>query len=195
MLAVSAKSEAGNLEQLLQVARQKSTTFGTFGAGSSPHVLGEVLAAKTGAKLVHVAYKGSAPAITDLRGAHIDSVFLTVAAISAQVDAKEIRPLAVTGPRRVHTLPDVPTFKEAGVDGLEDSGWFALFAPTGTPVAVLDQLHAGVAKVMALPAVQTQLVELGLQYAPGTRTQGIQAWERSISNTRKLLQNVKISME
>ena len=193
VLAVSAHSEVGNLEQLLRMARQKSLTFGTFGTGSSPHVMGELLAAKTNTKLVHVAYKGSAPAITDLRGGHIDSVFLTVAAVSAQVDNKEIRPLAVTGPRRVQTLPDTPTFKEAGVTGLEDSGWFALFAPAGTPAATLEVLHTGVAKVMALPVIQSQLTELGLQNAPGSRVQAAQAWERSIANTRKLLQQVTIS--
>lgn len=193
VLAVGTHSDIGNLEQLLSVARQKSLTFGTFGTGSSPHVLGELLAARTNTKLVHVAYKGSAPAITDLRGGHIDSVFLTVAAVSAQVDNKEIRPLAVTGPRRVQTLPDTPTFKEAGVTGLEDSGWFALFAPAGTPAATLEVLHTGVAKVMAMPAIQTQLTELGLQHAPGSRAQAAQAWERSIANIRKLLQQVTIS--
>lgn len=193
VLAVGAHSEIGNLEQFLRTARQKSLTFGTFGSGSSPHVMGELLAAKTQSQLVHVAYKGSAPAITDLRGRHIDSVFLTIAAVSAQVDSKEIRPLAVTGPRRVQTLPNTPTFKEAGVAGLEDSGWFALFAPAGTPADVLDTLHNGVAKVMASPAVQTQLVELGLQHAPGTRAQAGEAWERSVTQTRKLLQQVTIS--
>lgn len=192
-LAVNAKSDVKSLDQFLQAARAKSTTFGTFGSGSSPHVLGELLAAKTGAQLLHVAYKGSSPAITELRGGHTDSVFLTVAALSAQVEAKEVRPLAVTGPRRVQSLPEVPTFTEAGIAGLEDSGWFAIFAPDGTPGAVLDQLHGGVSQVMALPEVQAKLTELGLQRAATGRAQEVAAWDRSIANMRKILQQVKIS--
>jgi len=193
VLAVRAGSEFSTLAQLLQVARTRPVTFGTFGSGSSPHVLGELLAARTGTQLLHVAYKGSSPAVTDLRGNHIDSVFLTVAAISAQVDSKEVLPLAVTGPRRVATLPGVPTFQEAGIAGLEDSGWFAVFAPTGTPAALLDRLHAGIAKVMAQPPVRAQLQELGLQHVAGSRVQDQQAWERSIAQTRKTLQQVRIT--
>jgi tripartite-type tricarboxylate transporter receptor subunit TctC len=192
-LAISAKSDIKSLDQLLQAARRKPVTFGSFGSGSTPHVLGEFLAARTGAQLLHVPYKGSSPAITDLRGGHVDSVFLTVAALSAQVEAKEVRPLAVTGPRRVQSLPDVPTFSEAGIAGLEDSGWFALFAPAGTPGAVLDQLHAGIGQVMALPEVQAKLVELGLQRAPTSRPQEVAAWDRSIASVRKILQQVKIT--
>lgn len=193
VLAVSAKSDIKTLDQFLQAARRKSLTFGTFGSGSTPHVLGEYLAAKTGAQLLHVAYKGSSPAITDLRGGHIDGVFLTVAAVSAQVEAKEIVPLAVTGPGRVQLLPGVPTFKEAGVAGLEDSGWFALFAPAGTPAAVLDALYAGVSDVMALPETQAKLTELGLRRTAASRAQEAAAWDRSIANIRKILQQVKIS--
>lgn len=192
-LAVNAKSDIKNLDQYLQAARKQSMSFGTFGSGSSPHVLGELLASKTGARLLHVAYKGSSPALTELRGGHTDSVFLTVAALSAQVDAKEVRPLAVTGRKRVQSLPDVPTFTEAGVAGLEDSGWFAIFAPAGTPVPVLDQLHGSVSQVMALPDVQAKLVELGLQRSASGRAQEIAVWDRSIDNTRKTLQQVKIS--
>jgi tripartite-type tricarboxylate transporter receptor subunit TctC len=195
VLAVSARSASGSLDQFLRTARDKTVTFGTFGLGSSPHVLGELLAARTGTRLLHVAYKGSSPAITDLRGGHIDSVFLTVAALSAQVESKEARPLAVTGPRRVPSLPGVPTFTEAGIAGLEDSGWFALFVPAGTPAAVLDRLHAGVAKILATAQMQRQLEELGLQRATGTRNQDAAAWERSIAQTQKILQQVRISIK
>lgn len=195
VLAVSAQSGSGSLDQLLQAARGRSVTFGTFGAGSSPHVLGELLAARTGSRLLHVAYKGSSPAITDLRGGHIDSVFLTVAAVSAQIDSREVRPLAVTGPRRVESLPGVPTFTEAGIAGLEDSGWFAIFAPAGTPATVLDRLHAGAAKIMATAQVQSQLLDLGLQRATGSRAQDAAAWDHSIAQTRKILQQVRISTQ
>ena len=194
VLAVNAKSDVRSLDQLLKSAQGRDFTFGTFGPGSSPHILGELLAAKTRARLLHVPYKGSSPAITELLGDHIDSVFLTVAALSSQVDDKEVRALAVTGPRRVQTLPDVPTFKEAGVSGLEDSGWFAMFAPTGTPLPVIDALHAALASIMAAPDVQAKLVELGLRGSSGTRAQDTAGWERSIASTKAILTQVKIDL-
>jgi len=192
VLAVNAKSEVRTLDQLLKAAQGRDLTFGTFGAGSSPHILGELLAAKTSSRLLHVPYKGSSPAITELLGDHIDSVFLTVAALSSHIDDKEVRALAVTGPRRVQTLPDVPTFKEAGVSGLEDSGWFAMFAPAGTPLPIIETLHAAIASIMAAPDVQAKLVELGLRGSSGTRAQETAVWERSIASTKAILAQVKI---
>lgn len=192
VLAVNAKSPFQNLDQLLKASRARELTFGTFGSGSSPHVMGSLLAARTNARLQHVPYKGSSPAITDLLGHHIDSVFLTVAALSSHVEDKEVRALAVTGPRRVQTLPDTPTFKEAGVAGLEDSGWFAVFAPAGTPPPVLDFLHDAIGRVMAMPEVQAQLLELGLRSSNDTRALQTAAWERSIAATQAILALVKI---
>ncbi len=192
VLAVSGKSELRNLDQLLKTARDRDLSFGTFGSGSTPHIMGELLAAKTKARLLHVPYKGSAPAVTELLGGHTDSVFLTVAALSSHIDDKEVRALAVTGPGRVQTLPDVPTFKEAGIPGLEDSGWFAVFAPADTPVPVMDSLHVAIARVMAMPDVQAKLVELGLRGASGTRAQDAALWDRSIASTRAILTQVKI---
>lgn len=195
VFAVNAKSPIGSLTDMLKVARDKPLTFGTFGTGTSPHVLGEVLAANTKTRLDHVPYKGSSLAINDLRGGHIDSVFLTIAAVNTQIDANEIRPLAVTGIRRVQTLSSVPTFRELGISGLEDSGWFALFAPAGTPAAVLDRLHASVTKAMATPAIQSKLVELGLQYAPMTRSEAEKVWMTSIQKTSNMLQQLKLGSQ
>lgn len=192
VLAVSAKSAFQDLDQLLKASRERDLSFGTFGSGSSPHILGALLAARTNARLLHVPYKGSSPAITELLGNHIDSVFLTVAALSSHVEDKEVRALAVTGPRRVQTLPDVPTFKEAGVPGLEDSGWFAVFAPTGAPTPVLDFLHGAIERVMATQEVQSKLVELGLRSSNGSRAQHTAMWERSIAATQVVLAQVKI---
>ncbi|MGJ7498033.1 tripartite tricarboxylate transporter substrate binding protein [Variovorax sp. RT4R15] len=192
VLAVSARSELQNLDQLLNTSRGRDLSFGTFGSGSSPHIMGVLLAAQTKTRLLHVPYKGSSPAITELLGNHIDSVFLTVAALSSHVEDKEVRALAVTGPRRVQTLPDVPTFKEAGVSGLEDSGWFAVFAPSETPTHVLDSLHNAIERVMATPEIQTKLVELGLRGSTGSRAQQTAKWERSIAATQAILTQVRL---
>ncbi|MBD9663301.1 tripartite tricarboxylate transporter substrate binding protein [Variovorax sp. Varisp85] len=195
VLAVNAKSSFKNLDQLLKASRDRELTFGTFGSGSSPHIMGALLAARTNARLQHVPYKGSSPAITELLGGHIDSVFLTVAALSSHVEDKEVRALAVTGARRVQTLPDVPTFKEAGVSGFEDSGWFAVFAPAGTPEPVMDFLHDAIGRVMATPEVQAKLVELGLRSANSSRALQMAVWERSIVATQGILTQVKIETD
>lgn len=192
VLAINSKSNIGNLNDMLKLAQNKSLTFGTFGTGTSPHVLGEVLATNTKTMLDHVPYKGSSLAVNDLRGGHIDSVFLTIAAVNTQIDANELRPLAVTGIRRVPTLPSVPTFKELGISGLEDAGWFALFAPAGSPKEVLDMLHESVTKVMAMPVVQSKLVELGLQNTPMSRSEAQQVWIHSTQKTKQMLQQIKL---
>lgn len=187
VFAVAAASEAKDFGQLARLAHDRAVTYGTFGAGSSPHILGQLIAAKIGAPLVHVAYKGSAPAVTDLIGGHIDSVFLTVAAVRAHIEGHEVRPLAVTGSHRVQTLPDVPTFGQLGIGGLENSGWFALFAPAGTPVSVLARLRTELDKVMRLPAVRAELKELGLESSGDDRGRDEQLWDQTIEDMRHVL--------
>lgn len=187
VFAVAEASEARDFGALVKLAHDRPVTYGTFGAGSSPHILGQLIASRIGAPLVHVAYKGSAPAVTDLIGGHIDSVFLTVAALSAHIEGHEVRPLAVTGSHRVQTLPDVPTFGELGIAGLENSGWFALFAPAGTPAPVLDRLRVELGRVMRLPQVRDELRELGLESSGDDRSQDERLWDRTIEDMRRVL--------
>ena len=145
--AVLATSPWKTLQEAIAAARMKPVTYGTFGAGSSAHLYGLVLAGATGAKLEHVPYKGPAQAITDLLAGHVESVFLTTSALDAMTKQGKIRLLAVSGEKRTQLLPDVPTFKEQGVPQLEFNGWFGLFGPKGTPASLLDRL-AAVAKAL-----------------------------------------------
>lgn len=141
-LAVSATSKWQSLDDLLAAARQSTVTFGTFGARSSAHLYGLMLASATNTKLEHVPYKGSSNAIVDLLGGHIDSVILTTGALESMAKAGKVRILAVTGKKRLPYLPDATTFKEKGVAGLEFNGWFGMFAPKGVPQPMIDQLAA-----------------------------------------------------
>ncbi len=113
-LAVNSASPHRTLAQFIDAAKAKQTTFGTFGAGSSAHLLGEIIAANTRAWLLHVPYKGSAPATTDLVGGHLDSVILTVAALQPFVANGTLRALAVSSSSRMPAMPSVPTIAEAG---------------------------------------------------------------------------------
>ena len=186
VLGVSEKSEVKTITQFLAEG-QKERTFGTFGVNSSPHLMGTLLAAESGLRLVHVPYKGSSQAVTDLLGGTIDAVFLTVAAVKTYIDAKQIRALAVTGTERIATLPDVPTFREVGVGGLENAGWFAIFVPGATPDEMVQRLKSDLRDVMAQPDMKAKLEEFGLQSAEPFQDNEESAWDSSIAATREIL--------
>ncbi|MGY2907891.1 Bug family tripartite tricarboxylate transporter substrate binding protein [Bradyrhizobium sp. URHC0002] len=194
VLAVNENSRFRDLNQFLAQLNAE-LTFGTFGVHSSPHLMGALLATQRGLRLVHVPYKGSAPAVTDLIGGTIDSVFLTVAAVSSYVEAKQLRALAVTGTQRVSLLPDVPTFQEAGVGGLENDGWFAVFAPAGTPGNIVVYLRSKLAEVMAEPGMQAKLQELGLQDAGVMSGRETDSWDKSVTLTQDILRKTRIDMD
>lgn len=179
-LAVNPASPIRTLRQYLDASRTRPLSFGTFGQASSAHLMGELLSLNGPAPMLHVPYKGSAPAVADVMGGHIDSVFLTVAAVSAQVSSGKLRALAVTGQQRISAMPEVPTFAEAGVKGLEDAGWFALFAPGATPAAPRERVAATVGRIVAETDSQKRLAELGLQPVGSTPERHRAAWEATL---------------
>lgn len=193
VLAVNQSSEFKTLEQFL-AKKDAELTFGTFGVHSSPHLMGALLASRTGLRLVHVPYKGSAPAVTDLLGGTINSVFLTVAGISSFVEGKQVRALAITGTERLASLPDVPTFKERGVAGLENSGWFAIFAPARLPEAVTADLREKLAAIMRQSDMRDKLRELGLQEVTIASGKEMEVWNESWSNTSDILKQTGLNL-
>lgn len=193
-LAVESTSPSRTLAEFVDHAKAQRTTFGSFGAGSSAHLLGQVLASRTHAQLVHVPYKGSAPAITDLLGHHVDSVILTAAAIGAHVASGQLRALAVSSKARLAALPGVPTFSESGVAGLADTGWFSLFVPAKAPDEAKARLSAAMAAVTAEPAVHQRLIELGLE-PPALREDPQALWQRSMDSARAMLSTITFDAE
>jgi tripartite-type tricarboxylate transporter receptor subunit TctC len=192
VLAVNESSKYKTLEQFLKAKNE--LTFGTFGVHSSPHLMGALLASRTGVQLVHVPYKGSAPAVSDLLSGTIDSVFLTVAGISSFVEAKQLRALAITGKERLASLPDVPTFQESGVPGLENSGWFAIFAPANLPEPITADLREKIGAIMRQPDMRSKLRELGLQQmtiAPGKE---LEVWNESWTTIADILERTGIHL-
>lgn len=192
VLAVRADSPAKDLRAFLQRAKTDKLSYGTFGAGSSAHVMGEVLAESAAVELLQVPYKGSAPAITDLLGGQVDAVLLTVAAVEAMVTAGSIRPLAVTGSRRVRSLPAVPTFEELGVRDMANAGWFAVFAPAGTPAPVIATLSTALQAIAAAAEVQARMVALGLEPVVSTPAQALETWRRSLAAAAPIVKRAKI---
>ena len=135
--------------------------FGSSGSGSSIHLSGELFKSMTGIDMVHVPYKGSAPAVTDLLGNQIGIMFDNMPSAIQHVRSGKLRPIAVTTAKRSPELPDVPTVAEAGVPGYEATSWFGLWVPAKTPVDIQKKLHTAIAKVLKDPAVIKKINDQG----------------------------------
>ena len=168
MLAVHPSLGVKDVKELVALAKAKPGTinFGSSGIGTTNHLAGELLKSKTGIDIVHVPYKGAAPAMNDLLAGHIPMMFDNIPAVLPQVQGKLINAIAVAGSSRAGKLPDVPTVAEQGVEGFEASAWFGLVAPAKTPAPVLAKLQADVAAILDMADVKARFIELGAE--PGT---------------------------
>ena len=130
-------------------AQSRKLTYGSAGIGSPPHLAGDQLSRRIGVELVHVPYRGVAPAITDVIAGHVDAIPVSIGPIRAAVEAGTIRPLFALTPKRLSYFPDIPAAAEVGFPGLHMSTWFALVAPKGTPTAIVEQLNGLVRGMLA----------------------------------------------
>lgn len=170
VLVVHPAFEAKTLKDLLDLARAKPATlnYGSGGVGSAPHMVVELLQLNTGIKLVHVPYRGEAPAVSDVLAERIALTFNNVAVVAGHVRSGALRALAVTAPKRLELLPDVPTMAEAGVPDVEAETWFALTAPKATPRDTVQRLNAEVVKALAAPDLAKRYDELAIRPAGGS---------------------------
>jgi tripartite-type tricarboxylate transporter receptor subunit TctC len=164
VLIAPGNSAAGSVRDLITEARAApgKLTFASSGNGTFTHLYGELFAQAAGIKLTHVPYKGSTPAMTDVLAGVVDISFTPSTPVIGQVKAGKLKALAVIGHTRMAALPDVPTFAEAGVPGLDSTLWFGLNAPTGTPKLALDRLGAELQRALNLPDVKAQLAAQGI---------------------------------
>lgn len=146
-------------------------TFASSGSGSSIHLSGEIFRARSGANMLHVPYKGSAPAVTDLLGGQVQSMFDNTPSALPHVKAGKLRAVAVTSAQRMPLLPDVPTVAESGYPGFDVQSWFAIAAPAGTPRPVVDRLNAALNKALANADVRERMRDLAATPEPGTPEQ------------------------
>jgi len=158
---------AKNLAEFIAMAKASpgKINFGSGGVGTSPHMSGELLEAMAGIKLTHVAYRGTAPAMTDLLGGQIPVMFDNLPGSIQQIQAGRVRALGVTTAKRVASIPEVPTIGET-VPGYEVSVWFGICAPKGTPPDIVNKLNAAVNAVLAKPALAARFRELGGEPMP-----------------------------
>lgn len=141
--------------------------YGTSGVGGTPHIAGELLKQRTGANLTHIPYKGGGQAMTDALGGNVPLVYTAVAGALPHIKAGRLVPVAVSSSRRTPSLPDVPTFIEAGVPDFESSSWVAILAPARTPRPIVEKLNRELNAVLTDPAIVEKLSTLGIVATPG----------------------------
>ncbi len=148
---------------------EKRRSFASSGAGTSTHLAGEMFADLIGVPLTHVPYKGTPPAMVDVSAGQVTFMFDQMTAAVPLLQAGKLKLLAVTTGKRIALAPNTPTMIEAGVPGFEMSSWQAIYAPKGTPKAVVQRLHAEIAKALKMPDVQAKLGgQLGMELVGGT---------------------------
>lgn len=152
-------------------AEKNGITFASSGSGSSIHLSGEMFKMQTGLNMLHVPYRGSAPAVADLLGGQVQSMFDNAPSSLPHVQSGKLRAIAVTSAQRLPMLPDVPTLAESGFPGLDVQSWFGLAAPAGTPAPVIAQLNKALNQALDAPEVRKRLQDLAASPAPGTPEQ------------------------
>ncbi len=172
VLVVSAASPYQSVKELLEAVKANPGKFSyaSQGSGTSAHLAGELFASLTGAKLLHVPYKGAAPALTDLMGRQVDMMFATASAVGNLIEAGKLRALAVTTTDRSTSpvLAKVPTIAENGVPGYSAGSWYGVFAPAGTPEEIIAQLNAAITKGALSSSFKNQVESEGLVIKTGT---------------------------
>ena len=164
-LVVNPASGAKTVHEYVEYAKANpgKMSFGSAGNGAPGHLTGEMFASAAQVKLQHVPYKGSAPAITDLLGNQIPSMFDPVQSVVPHIRSGKLRALAVSGTTRSSVLPDVPTFAEAGVKGVESRAWWAVFGPANMPADAVAKLKAEIARITRSPEFRDPLANIGVQ--------------------------------
>jgi tripartite-type tricarboxylate transporter receptor subunit TctC len=156
---------------LLKASPPKKYSYGSTGAGTAHHLIGEQFNDMADVELLHVPYKGSAPALIDLLGGQIQFMFDTVASCLPHIQSGKLRPIAVATATRSSALPGVPTLAESGLPGFDIASWFGLMAPAGTPVQVIEKVYADVARALAMPEMKVRLAAMGAEPVGNTPAQ------------------------
>ncbi len=167
--SVPAQSVAGLIA--LAKARPGQLNYASAGVGTAPHLSSELFGSMAGVRMVHVPYKGSPPAVTDLIAGEVALMFSPASSVLPHVKSGRLRALAVTTAARLPSLPELPTVAESGLKGYETITWFGFVAPSKTPLAVVTRLNAEIVKALALPGVRSQFASQGIEALGGTPEQ------------------------
>lgn len=170
IFVVNADVPAKTLPEFIALAKANpgKYAFGSYGVGTTAHILGETFSRQAGIDLLHAPYKGSGPMMQDVLGGQVPAAFPDAASALAHLASGRIRALAITGTQRYGLLPDVPTFAELGIDGLEPYGGYGIMAPAGTPAPIVNKLSEAIVRIVRTPQMTERLHALGLQVVAST---------------------------
>ena len=191
--SVPAKNVAEYIK--LSITKPGSLSYGSSGIGNAGHLAGELFKIVTKADITHVPYKGGGPAMADLLGGQVPSVFASAPSAVPQIKAGKIRALATTGATRSSFLPEVPTVAEAGFPGFEATNWYAYMAPGKTPRAIVELLNRELVKVLNTPEVRNQLLAQGMEPLPMTVDQLGKYIEREYATWGRVVKEAGIQAE
>ena len=197
LMAVTPALPVKTVQELIALARASpgKLTYASAGAGSSLHMTGELFLRATGTDMLHVPYKGTAPAIVDLVGGRVDLIFSTMPPALAQVKSGKLRAIAVTTLKRAPALPDTPTVAESGVKGFEVANWQGIVVPAKTPAAIIKRLHRDLVESMQAPGMADTLAQQGLEAATGTPEQFGALIRAEIATYTRLVKAAGIKIE
>lgn len=173
LLVVNPKLPIHSVQDYVRFAKESpnGVTFASSGSGSSIHLSGEIFKMVSRSNMLHVPYRGSAPAVSDLLGGQVESMFDNTPSALPHVQGGRLRAIAITSATRSPLLPDVPTIAESGYPGFDVQSWFGLAAPAGTPKAVVDRLNGELNQALATPELRKRLLDLAATPEPGTPEQ------------------------
>jgi tripartite-type tricarboxylate transporter receptor subunit TctC len=197
VLVVGPSSSVKSVQELIALARSRNgaMTMASAGGGSGNHIVGELFQDTTGVKFVHVPYKGSAPANTDLAGGHVDLHFDQLSSVLPLLQGGKLRALAVTTARRSTLLPDVPTLAEAGVAKFDASTTLGLVLPGKAAPELAARLNQVLDKVLKQPNVRDEFARLGAEVRPGTAAEYAEFIRSEIARTAKIVKDAKITID
>lgn len=197
MLVAHPALPANDLRGLVAWAKAQDgkASFASFGVNTSNHLVGEQFNAETGARALHVPYKGSAPAVTDLIGGQVSYMFDTVTAVLPHVRSGKLKAIAIATPTRSPLAPEVPTMSEAGLPGFTGGTWFGVLAPTGTPAPVIERLHEAIAAIVRSPEVRQAFEQRGIEPVGNTPREFSRFVETEIARWQALATRIGIRPE
>lgn len=197
MLVVATSVPANNMKELVALAKSQpgKLNFASSGPGSMPHLAGELLKLTAKIDIVHVPYRGAAPAINDLLGQQVQMVFLDLPILLPQIEAGKLKPIAVGARQRVPSAPNVPTTTEAGMPDLQTENWYGMVAPANTPPAVIAVLNKAAVEAMKDPGVSSKLTSQGAILIGDTPAQFRVFIDSEIKKWAKVIQDAGVKTQ
>lgn len=196
VLVVHPSLPAKNMKEYIALAKKNpgAISYASIGSGSAQHMAGEWMKLLTGIDVIHVAYKGGGPQLTDVMGGHSPSAFLALPVAAPHIKSGRIRAVGMTSAQRSSAFPEVGTFAETGMPGFEVSQWWATFVPRGTPNDIVKRLHAEISVIVKNAEMKGRMAELGVDPVGGTPEQLGELVRTEIAKFKKIVADAKITL-